>query len=199
MSGTKTETNRLGEAFIKRSEKRKTEDLNPYGLTEEDIIESDLGEDQKLVAIRNLKQLDGLTAIILWGGGPARNAAKPFCSKVDMIPYVTASSWILTTKEVPWFDFIAAEMSKPGEKVAVMVVTKETFEADSFALKNEVHLARNKKIPILLVVPDGTPKDEVRAAIKEGQGLGLLVVDLEAQSEEEVLGDLRRMVRNIVE
>ena len=116
-----------------------------------------------------------------------------------MIPYVTASSWILTTKEVPWFDFIAAEMSKPGEKVAVMVVTKETFEADSFALKNEVHLARNKKIPILLVVPDGTPKDEVRAAIKEGQGLGLLVVDLEAQSEEEVLGDLRRMVRNIVE
>ena len=140
MQRSESETTRLIKAYIQRVSRRETQELNPYNLTEEDVLESDLPEDQKLVAIRSLKKHGDLTAIILWGGGPARAAAGKFCNKVDLVPRVKASSWLLATKEV-----ISEEYKKATDKVVVIVAT---FATDSPALKKKVSLAKNKDIHI---------------------------------------------------
>ena len=96
------EMNRDIVALSNRIERRKREDMNPKKISEEDIKNSSLPEEEKAVHMRNLKSLkttETLTSLVLWGGGPARQAAPGFCDRVDLLHNVHASSWVLETKE----------------------------------------------------------------------------------------------------
>ena len=62
-----------------------------------------------------------------------------------------------------------------------------TPDMDRWALKQEVHLARNMKLELLLLVPDGEDAAAIRRYLRENKsGLEILIGGIDMDSTKEV-------------
>ena len=115
--------------------------------------------------------------VFCYGGKKGRDLVEKYRNEIDNQndPNLTSYSWMMEKKkQTEWMIEMEQQFKTEARVLVVVIVTSEIVE--SWALKQEVLLARNMKLEVFLLVAEDEDGSTIRSSLRElSSGLEILI------------------------